>query len=502
MKRTLILVTAIASALLVVAVGGVALANSGGGTAAVPTAVVARADLEATVTASGNVRSGITSELSLRGASGVVTRVYVEPGDQVETGDRLLAVDDTAARQQQRTAEASLAAARAALTTAEQGRSDAERDADAAAIAAAEQSVKNAEKGVDAAEATYHLVKQQQADLVEAAEQAQNEASATLASDQAELAQLQAELAATDPADSAAVAELTASITEVQARIATDTTNLASASSALSQAQRTQDSAVLEAKNSLTAQRGVRDSAKKALEQQRATVAVAQQGARPGTVDAAQAQVEAAQVAVDQARTAVDNTVLRAPFDGVVSDVAAVVGETTAASAAAGSGGGLVTLVDPAGKSIEANVAEADAVSLAIGQTVAVSFPASGLTASGTVAPIDPQSTVVDNVVQYRTTIAIQTGADQLRIGQTADVTITTETATGVLVVPTSAVITADGRTWVIRVHGEDQERVEVTTGLVGTSGTEIRSGVQAGDRVVLAPDAQATPTATATGSR
>ncbi|PZQ39267.1 MAG: hypothetical protein DI570_31005, partial [Phenylobacterium zucineum] len=126
----------------------------------------------------------------------------------------------------------------------------------------------------------------------------------------------------------------------------------------------------------------------------------------------------------------------------------------------------------------------------------------SGLTASGTVASIDPQSTVVDNVVQYRTTIAIQTGADQLRIGQTADVTITTETATGVLVVPTSAVITADGRTWVIRVHGEDQERVEVTTGLVGTSGTEIRSGVQAGDRVVLAPDAQATPTATATGSR
>ncbi len=362
--------------------------------------------------------------------------------------------------------------------------------------------MKNAEKGVDAAEATYHLVKQQQADLVEAAEQAQNEASATLASDQAELAQLQAELAATDPADSAAVAELTASITEVQARIATDTTNLASASSALSQAQRTQDSAVLEAKNSLTAQRGVRDSAKKALEQQRATVAVAQQGARPGTVDAAQAQVEAAQVAVDQARTAVDNTVLRAPFDGVVSDVAAVAGETTAASAAAGSGGGLVTLVDPAGKSIEGERRRADAVSLRSDR------PWRCRSRERTHREWDGR---LDRSPKHRgrqrglstgRRFAIQTGADQLRIGQTADVTITTETATGVLVVPTSAVITADGRTWVIRVHGEDQERVEVTTGLVGTSGTEIRSGVQAGDRVVLAPDAQATPTATATGSR
>ncbi|PKQ21727.1 MAG: hypothetical protein CVT65_17045 [Actinobacteria bacterium HGW-Actinobacteria-5] len=499
MKRPLILVTAIVCVVLVLGAGGVALANSGGGTP-VATAVVARSDLQATVTASGNVRSGITSELSLHGAGGIVTRVYVEPGDEVETGDRLVAVDDTAARQQQRTAEAGLAAAQAALITAEQGRSDAERGADDAAIAAAEQSLKNAENGVDAAEATYQLVTQQQADLVEAAAQAQDDASAALAQDQAELDRLQAELAATDPADSATVSRLTTSIAEVQAQLAADTATLGAASSALAQAQRTQDSAVLEAKNALSAQRGVRDSAKKALEQQRATVAVAEQGARPGTLDAARAQVESAQVAVDQARTAVDNTILRAPFAGVVSDVTAVVGQTAAAGA--GTAGGLVTLVDPAGKSIGANVSEADAVSLEVGQTVDISFPANGLTASGTVASIDPRSSVVDNVVQYQTTIAIGSGAEEARIGQTADVTITTRTATGVLVVPTSAVITADGRTWVLRMEAENQTRVEVTTGLVGTSGTEIRSGLRAGDRVVLTAGTQATPSATATGSR
>lgn len=500
MKRPAILIAAIGSAALVVAVGGVALANSRGDSPTVPTAVVGRADLESTVTASGNVRSGVTSELSPRGIGGVVTEVYVQPGDKVEIGDRLVAIDDTAARQQLDAAEAGLAAARAGLTTAEQGRSEAERSADRAAIAAAEQALTNAEKSVDAASATYDLVTRQQADLVEEAAKSRDEASATLADDQAELARLQAELAATDPADAAAIADLTARIAAVQTQVAGDTAAVTSATAALTQAQRTQEAAVLEAKNALTAQRGARDAAKKALAQQRATVAVAGQGARPGTIDAAKAQVEAAEAAVEQARTAVDNTVLRAPFDGIVSEVTAVVGQTTTASGASGSG--LVTLVDPSGKSIQASVSEADAVALATGQRAEVSFPASGLTAVGTVASIDPASSVVNNVVQYRTVIALGSVPNQVRVGQTADVTITTATATGVLVVPTSAVITADGRTSVIRVQGSDQQRVEVTTGLVGTAGTEIRDGLKEGDRVVLTATAEATPTATAKKSR
>lgn len=491
MKRRLLIISAITVA-LATGVGGLVVARAARpAESGVPTAEVVRGDLSATLTAPGNVSAGFTSRLTMRGGAGIVTKVYVASGDQVEAGDPLVAIDDTAARQQVAAAEAGLDAAHAALTTATQTRTSTERAADSAAVDTAEQSLRNAEHSLSAAQDSYQLVVSQQAQLVGDAEDQVTAAQTTKTAHESTLDAARAELATldpADPADAARIAELTSEIAGLQTQLAADQTQLDAADTTLAQAERTRDAAVLQARTTVTTQQGVRDSAKKTLAQQRATVRVAQQGPRPGTVDAAEAQVAAAEVVLDQARTALAATVLHAPFSATVSTVNAVVGQPSSAGMGTGSGAqeGVVTLVDPDGLTIAASVAEADAVGLAVGQPATIVLPASGAQLVGTVAAIDPASTVDANVVTYRTTISLTGDTSAVRVGQTATVTITTATASGVLKVPSSAVLTEDGKTWVLRVDGSEQKKVPVGTGLVTATDTEITDGLNLGETVVL----------------
>ncbi len=451
--------------------------------ASLPTALVVRGPLQATVTATGNTVSGRTASLQFSGAGGTVTKVYVNPGDRVEEGDRLARIDATSAHQQLGSAKATLRTAQAALTTTTAGRTSAEQAADSAQLASAEQAVRNAERSLAGARTTLDLVRQQQAQMVADAEQALSAAQQAVAANEDTLAELNRQLAATDPSDTATIADLNARIAAAQSTLASQRAAQSNAEAGLKQARRTRDSAVLQAEQAVTVQTGARDTARKALAQQKAAVAVARQGPRAGAVESAQAQVDAAQVAVDQARQAVRNTVLRAPFSGTVSTVNAVVGQTTSLAAATGA---LVVVVDPHGLSVTAAIAEADATSVQKGQPATVTLPASGTTMTGTVISVDVASTVSNNVVQYSTSVSLNSPPDTVRVGQTASLSIVTGSAESTLYVPTSA-IQADGATrYVTRVTTSGQHRVEVTTGIVGTTGTEILSGLSEGDRVLL----------------
>jgi HlyD family secretion protein len=114
-------------------------------------------------------------------------------------------------------------------------------------------------------------------------------------------------------------------------------------------------------------------------------------------------------------------------------------------------------------------------------------FPASTQTLAGKVTAIDAESAVTNNVVQYKVTVSLPTAGPSIRLGQTADVTITTARHANTLYVPTSAVsTTADGRSTVTRRANGTDSVVEVKTGLVGAAGTEIVAGLAERDLLVL----------------
>ena len=512
-RRTLVVNSVLGVALVgVVALTAVSVAAGGAKPPVTGTTVrVDRGTVTATVTATGNVEAGSTVSVDASG-SGEVTKIYVKTGQRVHKGDKLLKIDDVSARNDLETARSNLASAEATMTTTTQGRSSADQAVDDAAVSSAATSLDNARTALAQSRSTYRLDKRQQDKLVRSAQSSLDAAEQQLSDDQKALTEAKNSLAAAQAAgDTAAATRAQTTITQLQTSIATDQTTIDSATSGLTQAQQTRDKTLLGGRQAIKTQQGQVNTAEDALAAQKAQRSANRQPARPGAVASAQAQIDNARIAVDKAQRAVRDSTVRAPVDGTVADVTAVVGQSSStaggstASGASGSGAtaggstagggatssgssgsGLVTLVDASVQQVTAAVAEADIVKVTAGQAASVSFPASGTTVKGSVLSVATQSTVSDNVVQYDVAVSLPGGSRAIRLGQTADVSITTGSHPDVLYVPTSAITTSGSTSSVTRRIGDTDAVVEVETGLVGANGTEIVRGLSEGDQLVL----------------
>lgn len=135
-------------ALLVLIIAAVAFGSVGqsldGEDAEVRTFEVERGAVVATVTASGELVAPIDVTLDFA-TSGRLVDVLVQPGDQVAVGDVLARLDDADALDQQASAEAGLAAAKASLDRVLNRLTPAQRSLGSAQIAAADEQVKAAE---------------------------------------------------------------------------------------------------------------------------------------------------------------------------------------------------------------------------------------------------------------------------------------------------------------------------------------------------------------------
>ncbi|GAB3960457.1 HlyD family efflux transporter periplasmic adaptor subunit [Actinoallomurus acanthiterrae] len=225
--------------------------------------------------------------------------------------------------------------------------------------------------------------------------------------------------------------------------------------------------------------------------------------------------------AYNQAVRALAGTELRAPFSGTVATLNGTVGgssngsgssssssqssgsgssggpsgggsggsssSSTSSSSSSSSGSGFIELADPKKLKVTGEFTEADAIKLKAGQRATVSFDAlSGVTATGKVTQIDMSPTTSNNVVQYGATVTLTKIPGSVRIGQTATVQVTTATAQNVLYVPTAAVRSVGGQSTVTVLQNGKPVIKPVQTGVKGTQGTEIKSGLGEGDQVQI----------------
>jgi HlyD family secretion protein len=228
----------------------------------------------------------------------------------------------------------------------------------------------------------------------------------------------------------------------------------------------------------------------------------------PAQIAQARASLTSSQVQVDVARTAVDDTVLKAPQAGTVLAVNGKVGQSSSGTSSSGSSSGtsgssgsgssssssasssstsgFVTLANVSRLAVTANIAEADAANVKLGQPATITFSATNTSTKGTVTLVSPTSTVTNNVVLYPVTVSLDSAPEGVKVGATASISITTGSAADVLVAPSSAVTTLGTRhTVTVRRNGVNTV-VPVEIGLIGNSGTEITSGVSEGDELVL----------------
>ncbi|HCB06737.1 MAG TPA: hypothetical protein DEQ43_21270 [Nocardioides bacterium] len=416
--------------------------------ASTQTATVDTGNVSATVSASGNVEAASTSEVTFEGEGGTVTQILVQAGDKVTKGQALATIDNTSARQALESARAQLDAAQAGYQTTAEGRTAAEVAQDNASIRSAQQSVSSAQLSLAQAKSSYQLQKQQLDAAVQRAER-------------------QLGAAGTSEAKS-------------------------SARTALVQARDSRDSQLLQAKQQIAQQEQALRSARSQLSSTEAQVAVSAQGATDGELASASSQVTQAQVTVEQAQETFDETTLRAPMAGTVSAVNGSVGEnsSTASSAASGSdttstSTGFITLTT---KTLEvtAYVAEADIADVQVGQPATVTLSATDEEVAGTVTHVDTVQTVTNNVVEYGVTVRLDKHQG-VRLGATAQLVITTGEKEGVTRVSSSALTTIGDRTTASVQHDDGTtESVAVTVGLQGDTSTEVLSGLEPGDVVVL----------------
>ncbi len=226
------------------------------------------------------------------------------------------------------------------------------------------------------------------------------------------------------------------------------------------------------------------NNAQVALEQAKASLDVQRSAARPADLAVARAQILSAQGQVASARAILGNLTLRAPANGTITQITVKVGEQASALQA------VMTLQNIGDLHAEANVSEANVASLKIGQTVDFTFDALGPDrhSTGTIQTINPASTVVSGVVNYKVTASIPKIAE-IKPGMTANMTILVDEKKQVLTAPNSAVISENGKRSV-RVIDDTVKKtyhsVDVTTGLEADGGlVEILSGVTEGQEVV-----------------
>jgi len=133
-----------------------------------------------------------------------------------------------------------------------------------------------------------------------------------------------------------------------------------------------------------------------------------------------------------------------------------------------------------------ADVAEADAIKIEVHQTASVTLAALPNTeVTGVVTAVSPVSTVANNVVEYPVTIALEHAPTSLKDGMTAQVAIVVQSASNVLLLPSAAITTTGNASTVSVLSKGVQKTVRVTLGIVGSSFTQITSGVTEGETVV-----------------
>jgi RND family efflux transporter MFP subunit len=200
-------------------------------------------------------------------------------------------------------------------------------------------------------------------------------------------------------------------------------------------------------------------------------------------LDLEQAELKVKQAANDLAEVRSQQEAVRvtAPIDGIVAAVHTYSGENV------GSGGKLITILNPGRFVIEALIDETEIGSVRLGQHVDCKIDAlSSEILGGKVAVISPLARTESGIVFYPVIITLD-GVPQnvLFPDMSADLTVYLEERQEVLSVPLQAVRQGDGGQIVIIKESGEFYEVGVSTGRRSGGYVEILSGVKAGEYVV-----------------
>jgi HlyD family secretion protein len=502
------------------------------------------------IQASGEIQPVQRVNLSPKTA-GRLAQLYVEQGDRVSEGQIIARMEseDTAAQLQQ--AEARLAQSQAALAQLRNGSRPEAIDSAAARANQARATLTQLQNGsrpeeIDSAQARVNQARSRLEQSRAQAQQAQSqldqlesgtrweeiaEAEAALQRTQAQVAESRSrlDLARSDlqrnrqlEADGAiarneldrlrdeeqrAVANLAQTEAAVnEARLRLERLQNGSRSEEITRAQAEVESAqaeidtaqasVAEAEAQLNELRnGTRseeiDKAQASVAEAEAQLNELRNGTRSEEIDKAQASVAEAEAQVNFYESQLEDTIVRAPFAGIITQRYADPGAfVTPATSASDASGATSTSIMALAKGLEvlAKVPEADINQIQPGQKVEIiadAYPDDVF--AGRVKLIAPEAVRERDVTLFQVRLDIETGLDELRSGMNVDLVFLGKQLENAMVIPTVAIVTDKGQTGVLVPDAENKAQFrEVTVGATIGNKIQILEGVKAGEKIFL----------------
>ena len=218
-------------------------------------------------------------------------------------------------------------------------------------------------------------------------------------------------------------------------------------------------------------------------------------------VEAIEANIKQAEIEVNTAETNVGYTKITAPMDGTVISVPVSEGQTVNANQTTPT---IVTIADLSKMKIKPEISEGDITKVKAGQEVSFTIlsdsqtvyhsvidsvdPANTTTSdSSSTSSLSSSSSSTTSAIYYYANVLIDNPDRTLRIGMTTENNIKIANAKDVLLVSNMAIQKRDGKSFVNVLNDKNQpEPREVETGVQNDFQTEIKSGLNTSEKVIV----------------
>jgi HlyD family secretion protein len=464
---------------------------------AAPTTVTIQPADVASTTVSASGKLALVDERSVAlGVNGVVEKIAVAVGDQVQAGDLLLQLDTTALERAVSQVQLQVDSAKIALADLQTPATDAEIAKAKAALREAQENLVEVKAGpsaeeIAAARSTLAAAQAGYSELQAGPSDAEltqlstdiKKAQIALASAQGAYDKIAWQGSAGMSSEASALQDAT--IDYESAKAAYESATAAASSSDLQSAVSTIQDAQVKLDDLLNSPTDAEVAAAEAtLVAAEASLADLQAPAGANDIQSAELTLKEALISLESAQRDLDAATVTAPIAGYITALDAEVGVRSL------SGAVVATIADPTQLQLEISVAEADIPNVSMGQAAGVEIDAlPGKTFAGAVTSISPVNDSNSTAVSYPVTIEL-TG-DSLTgvkpgMNAVAALASSSELSADSWLVPTNALQTSGANTVVTVVRDQQTITLTVTPGSVQGEYTIVTSpDLQANDQVV-----------------
>ena len=213
------------------------------------------------------------------------------------------------------------------------------------------------------------------------------------------------------------------------------------------------------------------------------------------TVDEVKSQIQTAQISVNDAKTNLNYTQIISPMDGIIVSVPVSVGQTVNSNQTSPT---IVQVADLSKMLIKLEISEGDIAQVQEGQEIRFTTLAEPNRAyQSKIDTVDPAlTTLTDNnyteesgnteAIYYYANALVDNADNRLRIGMTVQGQVNIAKRENVLVVPTSTLKKKGNKTTIQVLNNNQVEEKEIQTGLSDSQYTEVISGINEGEQVVV----------------